>query len=176
MKACAGSSPASGTNDFNGLATFKVANPFLFWGRVFQKFSIFRCFSPQAQGRYCIVQVAGGEMGITHHHGEGSMPQEIGYGLHAVPVHRQVRREGMPEIMEPEVDDPGPPTGAGKPDLNFLPWLAVLVAKNIRRFEMVSPAHLPEDLLGRARSGGPAWAPWSWCCKCKRLWDRYVPT
>ncbi len=57
------------------------------------------------------MQVAGGEMGITHHHGQGDMPQEIGYGLHTVPVHRQVRCEGMSEIMEPEVNDPGPPAG-----------------------------------------------------------------
>ena len=60
--------PAPAPHEINGLAAFKVANPFSFWGRDFQKLIIFRWFSPQAQGPYCIGQVAGGEMGITPHH------------------------------------------------------------------------------------------------------------
>ena len=92
-------------------------------------------------------------MRVLHDHGQGGMPEEVGYGLHAVTVHRQVRCEGMPQIMEPEVDDAGSTTSSGKPVLNVLPGLAMLIAKDISRFEMVSLTHFSENLLGSQVQG-----------------------
>jgi hypothetical protein len=74
--------------------------------------------------------MAGGKMSVLHDHGQGGMPEEVGYGLHTVTIHRQVRCEGMPQIMEPEIDDAGSTTSAGKPVLNVLPGLAMLIAKD----------------------------------------------
>lgn len=81
--------------------------------------------------------VAGGQVGITHGEFNVAMAQEFLYCLEPHPPHHQVGSKGMPEIMEPEINDSGLAAGGFEGGPDIIEPVPILVAENIGRFELM---------------------------------------
>ncbi len=97
--------------------------------------------------------MAWGEMRIAHDHLEGFVAQELRNGPQGLPVHGQVGGEGVTEVVEAKIEDSGPSAGIGKGFFIIFPGLAVFIAEDLGRFQVIESALHFRDFQGNLIKG-----------------------
>jgi len=86
-------------------------------------------------------------VGVAHSELDVPMAQEFLDRLESYPPHHQVGSKGVPEIMEPELNASGLAAGGFEGGPDIIEPVPILVAENVRRFELMTAPHFLENLL-----------------------------